>query len=212
MSFEPYIIGITGGSGSGKTYFINTLKSRIPDLDISFISLDDYYKPKEEQNKDENGIENFDTPESIDFDRFFKDLTDLKNGKEIRIKEYNFNNPNSNTTSFLTIQPAKIIVIEGIFTFYFKKIRNICNLKLFIDARESIKFRRRIERDQKERGYDLDDIFYRYEHHILNSYDQFVEPYKFEADFIINNHRVLNNEAVKVLINHIESILKIDVK
>jgi uridine kinase len=89
----------------------------------------------------------------------------------------------------LTFQPAPIIVVEGIFVFYFPEIRNLLDLKVFIDAEEHIKLKRRIRRDGQERGYDLEDVLYRYEKHVAPTFDRFIKPFRTEADIIVpNNH------------------------
>ena len=150
---NPYhIIGVAGGSASGKTSFLRDLEEELPKGSVSFVSQDNYYFPKEMQHVDENGEINFDLPTSIDREQFYKDLVDLSSGKSIVKKEYTFNNK-SVEPKLITIEPAPIIVLEGLFIFYFKEIRDLLDLRVFLDVREDIKLSRRIKRDATERGY-----------------------------------------------------------
>lgn len=139
------------------------------------------------QPKDENGVYNFDTPQSIKFDEFAEDLKALKRGESVQRKEYTFNNPKV-TPRMLTFRPAPIIVVEGLFVFYYPEVASLLNLKLFIDAKEYIKLKRRIIRDNQERGYDLDDVLYRYEKHVAPTFEKYIEPFKYDADVILPNN------------------------
>ncbi len=209
MQRKPYFVGITGGSGSGKTYFLNKLLNAFNENDICLISQDNYYYPIHQQQKDENGIENFDIPESINNDELLADINELKAGKTVNREEYLFNNSNKKA-NIITLTPAPIIVVEGIFTFHFKKVRNAMDLKLFVDAKDILMLKRRIYRDAKERGYDLEDVLYRYEHHVEPAFTKFIKPYKQEADLIIPNHINESNQletAINVVVNHLKSII-----
>lgn len=184
---KPLVIGITGGSGSGKTLFITKLRKRFGEEEICLISQDDYYCPKEEQETDDKGIINFDRPRSIDKDAFYDDIRDLMKGNVVQRPEYTFNNEKI-IPQMLTFKPAPILLVEGLFVFHFKKIRNILDLKIFLHAKENLKVIRRIKRDQIERNYPLDDVLYRYQHHVLPAYEKYIEPYTQEADIVINNN------------------------
>ena len=167
---KPYIIGITGGSGSGKTLFINKIMENLSNEEVCFISQDNYYRSREEQPIDKNGIKNFDKPESIDINKFKSDIKKIILGERLKIEEYTFNNPELEPV-FIEFIPAPIIILEGIFLFHIKEIINLIDLKVFIDAREHIMLKRRIIRDNEERGYDLDDVLYRYENHVMPTDD-----------------------------------------
>ena len=185
---KPLIIGVTGGSGSGKTTLIRHLKDEFNLKQVCFISQDDYYHPREQQVTDEQGIKNFDLPTSIDKKAFTRDIKKLMKGECINRKEYVFNNELA-TPRKLTFEPAPIILVEGIFVFHFKKIRKLLDLKVFLHAKENLKVIRRIKRDQEERNYPLDDVLYRYEHHVLPTFEKYIKPYQDEADIIINNNQ-----------------------
>jgi uridine kinase len=184
---HPYLIGITGGSGSGKTRIIHELRRIFPEEKLCIISQDEYYHPREKQLWDDAGYQNFDLPQSIDHLAFTRDIHLLMQGKEVRKQQYVFNNPKADPVT-LTFKPAPVILVEGLFVFYFDEIRELLNLKIFIDAEDVIKLKRRIIRDAGERNYPLEDVLHRYEYHVLPAYRAYIEPFKHEADLVINNH------------------------
>jgi len=202
---QPYTIGITGGSGSGKTYFIKELASHFRPDEICLISQDHYYKPLEVQFTDERGVQNFDLPSSIDKDDLAADIHKLKSGQSITKKEYTFNNPKA-TSRFLEFIPAPILIVEGLFVQYFPEIVKELDLRIFIEARDYVKLTRRIRRDNEERGYDLNDVLYRYQNHVMPIYDSLIEPLKHQADLIIPNNDHFEH-ALHVLVRALKSHL-----
>jgi uridine kinase len=193
----PFTIGITGGSGSGKTYFINNLAGRFKPHDICLISQDHYYKARDLQVTDEKGVKNMDLPTAIERERFHQDIQKLKKGETISIKEYTFNNPNAQA-AIIHFKPAPILIIEGLFVQYFEEIASELDFKIFIEAKDYIKLSRRIRRDNDERGYDFHDVLYRYQHHVMPVYETVIEPLKHNADLIIpNNHNF--EKALEIL-------------
>lgn len=153
---------------------------------------------------DQNGVFNFDLPESIDFALFAQHLQALKRGETVVMKEYTFECDYEPKT--ITLHPAPIIVVEGIFAFHDPVISKMLNLKIFIDAVEHVKIRRRIIRDTNERQYDLDSILYRWENHVAPTYERFIRPTKQDADIIINNNRDFEN-GLKLLSVYLKSLL-----
>jgi uridine kinase len=184
---KPYTIGITGGSGSGKTYFLKNLSKHFTTKEICLISQDHYYKSRELQVIDAQGVQNFDVPTAIEREKFLEDILKLKNGETLRKTEYTFNNPNA-TPGIIEFKPAPIIVIEGLFVQYFPEIEKELDLKVFIEAKDHLKLSRRIRRDNEERGYDINDVLYRYENHVMPIYETLIEPLKHKADLIIPNN------------------------
>ena len=188
---KPFTIGITGGSGSGKTYFLKNLESRFTHTELCLISQDHYYHPREMQQHDARGIKNFDLPESIDHKQFQLDIQTLKRGEVLTKKEYTFNNPNV-TPKILEFKPAPVIIVEGLFVQYFPDIERELDLKIFIEAKDHVKLSRRIKRDNEERGYDLEDVLYRYENHVMPVYETLIKPLKHRADIVIPNNSHFN--------------------
>lgn len=182
-----YIVGISGGSASGKTTLIQKLKQIFDESQVAILSQDHYYKPLEFQIRNELGEINFDEPESLDLEKFLKDLELLEAGYSLEIEEYLFNNPNK-IGSTIYIQPAKIILIEGIFIIGQSDIENKQDFKIFIDADEEIKYNRRLKRDSEERGMDKAEIHYQWHSQVLPSYQKYLLPHKEKADILITNN------------------------
>lgn len=198
---KPFIIGITGGSGAGKTTLVKLLRTSFSDDELCVVSQDDYYLDREHQKADKNGIKNFDRTKSINQKAFSSDLKKLIKGKAVEKLEYTFNNENL-TPKTLIFKPAPVIIVEGLFVFHFKRIRKLLDLKVFMQAKENLKVIRRINRDQIERNYPLDDVLYRYQNHVLPTYEKYILPYIHDADIIINNNHGMSMgvETMKAVI------------
>lgn len=200
---RPYIIGITGGSASGKTLFLNQLMAQFAQDDICLLSQDNYYRPKDQQTKDQNGIENFDLPGAIDDAAFAADIQKLRAGEIVSREEYTFNN-SEKIPAMLHFHPRKILVVEGIFVFHFPEVANLLDLKIFIDAQDKIKLKRRIKRDNEERGYDLQDVMYRWKYHVKPTYEEFIRPHKRTCDIVIpNNHHF--EKGLDVVVSYLKN-------
>ncbi len=197
------IVGLSGNSGSGKTHLIELLKNKMGDK-ITILSCDNYYKPIQFQQKDINGIENFDLPEGIDIDAFLRDLKALRQGKTLTQKLYHFNNPNAQER-WTQIKPAPIIFIEGLFIFHFDEIFNLMDYKIFVNAPHDITYRRRVIRDKEERGISEEMTAYQYTHHALPGYEKYVFPYREQADIVIENNQN-DSLAFETLLNFIEQL------
>ena len=133
-------------------------------------------------------VVNYDLPASIDDVSYAADVLTIRQGQGFTRLEYTFNNPEV-VPQNLVFQPAPIVIVEGIFVFYFEEVAKLLDLKVYIDAEEHIKLHRRIVRDKVERGYDLDDVLYRYQHHVAPTYEKYIKPYKQDADIVIPNNR-----------------------
>ncbi len=207
---KAFTIGITGGSGSGKTFFLRGLSSQFSSDEICLLSQDNYYKPIHEQFRDENGIENFDLPEAIDRQAFHDDVAKLRAGINVTRKEYTFNNPGQPgaAPNILSFKAAPLLVVEGLFVQYFEEIEKELDLKIFIEAKPHVKIARRIRRDQVERGYDINDVLYRYEFHVMPVYEKLIEPLKHNSDLVIPNNSH-SNRALSVVIEFLKSKLAV---
>jgi uridine kinase len=199
---KPFIIGITGGSGSGKTSFIKEMRKRFENDELCIISQDDYYFPRDQQITDQNGYKNFDLPGSIDADSFARELKMLSKGESVSRLEYTFNNEKAEP-EMLTFKSAPVILVEGLFVFHFEAIRDQMDLRIYIHADDVRKLKRRILRDRLERNYPLEDVLYRYEAHVLPAYRKYIEPYKESSDIIIinNDHFQYGLETMEAFIH-----------
>ena len=205
MRTVQYIIGITGGSGSGKSYLIQALRGNFPTDEVAILSQDNYYKRRENQEKDEKGVQNFDLPSSFVMDDFERDFFLLLEGKTVSRPEYTYNNQEA-TPGVIEIVPAPVLIVEGLFIYSLERIWDTLDLKVFVDASDVIKVKRRILRDRVERNYPLEDVLYRYEHHVLPSYDSYIEPYRSRVDVVINNHASMSG-GVDLLSGFIRGLL-----
>jgi uridine kinase len=201
-----YLVGISGGSASGKTTFINNLKSAFDQKHLAVLSMDDYYKPLQYQQRDEAGAHNFDMPESIDLPRFLEDLDTLQRGEQVLKRAYTFNNP-AKSPEMMVIEPASVIVVEGLFVFEERQIAEQLDLKLFLDVEEEIRWQRRLDRDLKERGLNYDDIHYQWHNHVKPSFDKYLLPHKSMVDIIILNNQGFEN-GINMVINYLKTLIK----
>lgn len=189
MTKIPFVIGICGGSGSGKTTLLRRLSETFEGINPSVFSMDNYYFPIEMQQKDSKGIVNFDLPTALDERKLSTDLIQLVNWEPIEVKEYFFNSPPDKNV-LITIQPSEIIIVEGLFLFHYPTVFNTLKYSVFVDVDHKIQLDRRIYRDQETRGYKRSDILYQWENHVLPCFENYIEPYKSNADFIFrNDHR-----------------------
>ena len=202
----PYLVGISGGSASGKTRFLQSLQELFSRDELCIVSQDNYYRSSEHHIYDENGHVNFDLPECIDYAQFISDLHQLKSGKAVERKEYTFQLQEEDRTT-LRFEPARIIVIEGLFIFWFEEIFRLLDLKVFIDAADDVKLERRIRRDTSERGIPYDQVIYQWKNHVLPAYEKYLLPFKNAADMIVNNNEHFNN-SLRVIENHFRVVLQ----
>lgn len=202
-----YTIAVCGGSGSGKSYICHRIIDAVGAANICHLSQDHYYVPRHLQPYDSNGIQNFDTLQSIDLAAFSRDVNLLQSGHEIHKLEYVYNNPEATPTK-LTFRPAPILLLEGLLMLHTAEMRDLSNLKIFVEASEANKLARRIKRDAVERGYDGEDVTYRFQHHVTPMYKQYIAPYKDSADLVITNDGEELDAILKDLIQKIATVIK----
>jgi uridine kinase len=183
FSSDKLVIGIAGGTGSGKTTLAQKIKEAFPDRAI-LLSQDAYYKEFCMLSMEEKASINFDHPSSLDFDLFKEHIVDLKNDQMIEQPVYDFCT-HSRMTKTKRIEPADIIVVEGILLFAVPEIRDLIDIKVFIETDDDVRLLRRIERDIKERARDLEGIRDQYLKTVKPMHEEFVKPSRQYADVIV---------------------------
>jgi uridine kinase len=156
---------------------------------------------------EENKLYNFDLPSTIDNEQFISDIKNLINGKTVHQKEYTFNNPNLEP-KLLEINPAPIIMVEGLFILHFKEIADLLDLKIFIDTDEEIALKRRLKRDLIERGYSVSDVIYKWENHVVPAYKDYLLPHRELCDLIIKNNTHVADDINKITSEISEKLIK----
>ena len=200
------VIGIAGGSGSGKTTVVKALRESLQTEKVVVIPQDSYYKDISDLSDEEKRVHNFDHPDSIDWELLCDQLADLKKGKTIQQPIYSYISCGRSKTETLKVEPANVIIIEGILIFTCKELRDQMDIKIFVDADDDDRLMRVMERDIVERGKDVRWIIERYSQTVKPMHLQFIEPSKRYADIIIpqGGH---NKVAIKVLTATIEKSL-----
>lgn len=203
------IIGIAGGTGSGKTSVANLIVEDLmkSNIDVVLLEQDSYYKSNSHLDFLDRTKLNYDHPDSIDFDLLIKHLIDLKNDKSINKPNYDFTT-HLRTSKVETISSKEVIIVEGILLFIIPELRNLFNVKVFVDADDDIRLLRRIERDMQERKRDLQSIKDQYLLTVKPMHNEFVEPSKRYADIIIPRGKE-NEIAIKMLSSRIKYLLRV---
>jgi uridine kinase len=191
------IIGIAGGTGSGKTTVVNQIVKELPTDEVCVISQDSYYKATDNLSYDERTKINFDHPRAIDFELLIKHLKDLKKGKTVNQPVYSFVTHNRTKDIFKT-HPRKVVIVEGILIFNNEELRDLFDIKIFVHAETDERLIRRVRRDIKDRGRDIDEVLNRYQNTLKPMHQQFIEPTKNFADIIIPNDRY-NTVAIDIV-------------
>tara|TARA_R110002126_G_scaffold277560_2_gene423521 strand:- start:5337 stop:5942 length:606 start_codon:yes stop_codon:yes gene_type:complete len=196
------IIGIAGGTGSGKTTVVNQIVKQLPNDEVCVISQDSYYKATDNLSYDERTKINFDHPRAIDFELLIKHLKELKKGKTINQPVYSFVTHNRTKDSVKT-HPRKVVIVEGILIFNSEELRDLFDIKIFVHAETDERLIRRVRRDISERGRDIDEVLNRYQNTLKPMHQQFIEPTKNFADIIIPNdrHNTVAIDIVRSVIN-----------
>ncbi len=191
------IIGIAGGTGSGKTTVVNQIVKELPEGEVTVISQDSYYKETTHLSYDERVKINFDHPRAIDFELLCAQLVQLRKGETIQQPVYSFVKHNR-TSDVVITHPRKVVIVEGILILTHPEIRELFDIKIFVHADSDERLIRRLKRDIAERGRDLDEVLTRYQNTLKPMHQQFIEPTKEFADLIIPNNRY-NTVAVDIV-------------
>lgn len=198
------IIGIAGGSGSGKSTFTNRLKRQFGD-DVAVVYHDNYYRRRDDISFEERKKINYDHPDSLETDLMVQHLNMLKNGQAVDCPVYDYSQHNrSNQT--VRIEPKKIILAEGILLLADPRVRNLLDIKIFVEADADERILRRIVRDVKERGRDLDNIIEQYLTTVKPMHYMYVDPTRSTADIVINSG--MNDVAFDIVQSKIRLLLE----
>jgi len=196
------IIGIAGGTGCGKTTVVNKIVNELPENEVCVISQDSYYKDTSHLNYDERTNINFDHPQSIDFKLLRAHLNTLREGQTIEQPVYSFKEHNR-TTDTIKTKPTKVIIVEGILILTNPKIRDMFDIKIYVQTDSDERLIRRLKRDIAERGRDMEEVLDRYQNTLKPMHQQFIAPTKEFADLIIpnNNYNDVAINIVRTIIN-----------
>lgn len=192
------IIGIAGGTGSGKTTVVRNILKHLNTENVLVVSQDNYYKDHNELSLEERQKINFDHPRSIDFELLTEHVMKLKNGEIIEQPVYSFIT-HSRTDETLVTHPKNVIIVEGILVLTNPELRELFDVKIFVHADSDERLIRRIQRDITERGRDLEEVLNRYRTTLKPMHEQFIEPSKIHADIIVPNMKKKNEAAIQLL-------------
>ena len=201
------VIGIAGGSGSGKTTVVKAITEKLKAEKVVVIPQDSYYKDSSDLTDEEKRVYNFEHPNAIDWELLCRQLSELKHGKTIKQPVYSYISCTRSKTETVTVEPADVIIIEGILIFTCKQLREQMDVKIFVDADDDDRLMRVMARDISERGKDVHWVIERYSRTVKPMYLQFIEPSKRYADIIIpqGGH---NKVAIDIITNTIEKSLR----
>ncbi|SHH60404.1 uridine kinase [Sporanaerobacter acetigenes] len=202
---KPIIIGITGGTGSGKSTVSKEIYKSIEDKNVVIIEQDSYYKDQSHLTFDERKKTNYDHPFAFDNDLLIEHLNMLMEGKAIEKPIYDFEIHNRKKET-VTVCPKDIIILEGILILYDERIRNLLDIKIFVDTDSDVRVIRRITRDLQERGRNLNSVIDQYMSTVRPAHMQFIEPTKKYADIIIPEGGY-NKVAIDIMVTKIKSII-----
>jgi len=206
MNNKSILIGIAGGTGSGKTSISKELLVEYGKGEVVVVQQDSYYKDLSHLNMEERQLQNFDHPDAIDIELFNEQIANLLEGKTVNIPIYDFAT-HSRSTEKNTVSPHHVIVLEGILALHFISLRKLMNIKIYVETPADIRFIRRLSRDIKERGRTTQSVIDQYLSTVRPMHDQFVEPSKYHADVIIPEGGE-NKVAIDLIRTKINSILR----
>src|SRR5574344_343807 len=199
------IIVVGGGTASGKTYVINRVVEIIGKDNVTHLSIDDYYKALNDLSMEDRKKVNFDHPKAFDWKLIKQQLTDLKNDKPINRPTYDFVAHNRSTKAEI-VKPNKIIIVEGIMALVNKEVRNLGDLKIFINATRERRLLRRIDRDKIERGRTYESIVHQYFESVQPMYEEVIAPSSYYADLLVNNDGI-DNKSIEVIASVLKAML-----
>ena len=203
---DPLVIGIAGGSGSGKTTVAQEILKRVGSDRIAFLQHDSYYKDLSRLPNTQHADINFDHPNSLESELLIQHIASLRDGRPVDVPIYDFAT-DSRTSQTFTIQPHRVVIVEGILIFTEAALRNMFDVKIFVDTDSDLRFIRRLERDITERGRSTESVIKQYLLTVRPMHLEFVEPSKRYADVIIPDGG-FNTAALDMVVARIEALLK----
>lgn len=201
------IIGIAGGTGSGKTTVVRKIADALPPHHVVVVPLDSYYNDTSHMTEEERHAINFDHPDAFDWKLLIKQVNELRNGQAVEQPTYSYIKCNR-LKETLHVEPKPVIIIEGIMTLLNKKLRDMMDLKIFVDTDSDERLIRNIQRDVLERGRTVDMVISRYLEVLKPMHEQFIEPTKKYADLIIPQGGE-NHKGINILCKYIESLVNV---
>ena len=202
---NPIVVGIAGGTASGKTTVARKIHEALSPSRVAFLDQDSYYKDLKHLSLDERRDVNFDHPDAFDTDLLVAQLQELKQGRGVQKPVYNFVT-STRESSATPVNPAEIILVEGILVLHLDAIRDELDLKIFVETEDDVRIIRRLTRDIKERGRDFDHVIHQYFRHVRPMHMAFIEPSKRWADIVVP-HGGNNDIAIDMLVGALKSRL-----
>jgi len=194
---DPLVVGLTGLSGSGKTYFVNKLKEHLGD-NLTIVGFDDYYKSLQEQLIDEKGEANYDLPTALYSDKFHQDLMQLIEYHPVVLKKYQYEHYDAPEVVEI-LSPAPILLIEGLFVMEFEPVDELLEVRFFVECDIDLCFERRLARDIAERNIPESRSRHQWNHHVLPAYEKFILPHKNRCDLVVENTGTGDDNIRKII-------------
>ena len=202
---KPFVIGVAGGSGSGKSTVTREVLASIGPEMAAVVMQDDYYLDQSELSFEERCKTNYDHPDAFDWPLMMQHVQALRNGEPIEMPEYDFAQHNRSSKT-ITVKPAPVIVIEGLFALYDADLRKMMTLKIFVDTAPDVRFIRRLQRDIAERGRSTETVIHQYLETVRPMHKQFIEPTKRHAHVILPHGA--NGPAVDIITTKVVNVIR----
>jgi uridine kinase len=203
-SRKPFVIGVAGGSGSGKSTVTRQVLAAIGTERVAVVMQDDYYRDQSHMPPEDRRQQNYDHPDAFDWPLMVQHLAALRRGEAIEMPVYDFAADNRSPAT-TTVQPAPVIVVEGLFALYDAKLRQMMSLKIYVDTASDVRFIRRLQRDITERGRSTESVVQQYLDTVRPMHKQFIEPTKRNADVILPHGA--NGPAVELITTQVRSFV-----